>query len=274
MLGGLVNYSAGGQRAAYHVNHRRMLGLPLCEVTQFPEDKLPGGANATRGKNPLQVVYPLDWAFFNVYDRKTVVCPEGDGEEWRRVKVLDTLPVTFLQYDRWAGDGLQLKCLALPALCAGFERMKSGEESGERFMDTPVATLWRSHTTAAKSGTECASIVQAGAHVFMARRKGECGKWGCVGVAFFSLLAASRDGSGGRLAVTVLGTENVEHSLPDWRGGPLLSVWRSEAAENGDGCQQALRLPLIGPVWSTWTADGDGHWGLFPRLTLWRRFPY
>lgn len=259
--------------------------LPFLEIVQYdPAIASPQAERAIEdGMNPLARVFPFDQPLLELWSRKSVAITQlAEGTEvtreaGRRIRVLDTLPVGLFQHDRWLGGQSHMEILQLPLFSVGYACRESATESNVRVVEVPLVKLFRHRNNASGRRTRVGDATLAS--VFE-RMKDPLGneRWGLVNVPFIAL-AMYEETVNGR-AFTMLGTAAYDSWLPDWTGEPLIALWHQTQSQ-GRMSQQALRLPLLGPVWAWWKApveeegaDWETHWSIFPRITHWKSFEH
>ena len=268
-----------------NIEETHSIHLPFLEIVQYdPAIVSPQAERAIEdGMNPLARVFPLDQPLLEVWSRKRVAITQlAEGgevtrEAGRRIRVLDTLPVGLFQHDRWLGGQSHMEILQLPLFSVVYACRESATESNVRVLEAPLVKGFRHRTNASGKRTRVADATLAS--VFE-RAEDPTGnkRWGLVnlplcGLALYEETAAER-------AFTMVGTAGYDTWLPDWTGEPLIALWHQTQSQRHVS-RQALRLPLLGPVWAWWKepvedegADWETHWSIFPRITHWKSFDH
>ncbi len=281
-FGGLVSYRSGvrpSDSEICSVKRYTLLAVPFLEVRQWDKEAVLGstGRIEDNGENPLEAMLPVDQPLISLFDKRSVSLITTQGGELQmepigeRVKVLDTLPICIFQQDTWPGGQYHQDWFHFP-LVPGYTREKTRSHSYIRILDTPVASVLRHRND--YEGESKTSVLDTLVPVaFSSVRTGEGEKrWAVGSIPLCSLLARERSTT--KSCLTILGTTGMKGSWLGRGNGPVLAMWHMTQRDNGETSVQALRLPGIGPIVAFWRAQEETHWGIFPRLTFWGKFPY
>lgn len=265
----------------YRIHHTEILDIPFASVSQPYVGLLPdkyGTHPLDQSSNLLQKVFPVDQPVLSVFSLKHISTDPKILSSLpyhfvgSRLKVLDSVIVCLYQKDKWGQEMEQYDAtfLRFPVDIRAFQMSGTKTGSALHVVDSPFGGVFRMRREEDQKELRVVDTFLAG--VFQQRSAGPRSQWTAVPLPMFS--AASWEKAGTERRRTVLGTWSENSYLPDWTGHPLLAVWYGTDEADGSSSRQALRLPLLGPVFSTWEAKGEKHWGIFPRLTFWRHYEY
>jgi hypothetical protein len=222
-------------------------------------------------KNPLKEVVPFDQPLFCLFDIILMGPREALGEQGHpdlvfRKRVLDSLVFCLYQSDTWGGKYYEKEWLDLP-LVTTYAR-KKGENAGSvQLVEIPLATVYTHTWNKEESNSRFIDLLVASLYK---RQKvdGKKDKWSIFETWAGTVVESKDYGKHGRF--TVLETP---HIISDWL---TFSLLRKDRNEDGTSCNKIMRLPLIGPVWSSWKESDEAktHHLPFPRLMFWKSPSY
>jgi hypothetical protein len=225
-----------------------VLKYPFMKVVVFPYTKSgqPVVALSSHEENPFLKVIAFDQPLFSLLDIVTILPAEEmkgqitlKRQAIVRRRVLDSLVFCLFQKDKWKDGQFSEEWLHFP-LTSTFAREKSKKRFYLGIVDSFLASVFH-HSN--KNGKVETYFIDA------------------LGVSVFKR-EVSRDGTAHWDFVKALSF-----------GKSHFSLWHSESRKEGIACSQFLRFPLIGPIWAAWQKQNEKHWGIFPRLVFWKKFP-
>jgi hypothetical protein len=303
LVSGLIHLQVveGPGHAVLHISAFK---IPFSHI--YVLDKLlyddQGNFPTTHDSNPFCEAMPIDQPVFSLMDFVAVVPGEvkdgevtveaegsrpGEAEQDTgltltvkedhlvvvRKRVLDSLVFCLYRKDQWDDGQYDVEWLRFP-LTPTYARVKSHDKSELRIVDSgSLFTLFYfvnlHHVKPEPTQIEVLGSLLG--TVYQGETSANHKRWAFLDVPFVSAVVEAKTED--RHAVTLLGTGSFESALDDRPKGPSLALWYQE--ERADrAVYEFLRVPLIGPVAAHWSESGDTHWGVFPRLMFWEKFPY
>lgn len=222
-------------------------------------------------ENPFKEAIPLDQPLFCLFDL-TVIGPletlQGEKKEdlpvrWR---VLDSLVFCLYQGDMWGGKYYEKEWLDLPMVTT-YAHKKRENSGSVQLLEVPLATVYTHTWDKEERNIRFIDLLVASLYK---RQKvdGKNNNWSILKTWAGTVVESKDYGKHGRF--TVLETP---HIMGDWL---TFSLLRKDRNKDGTSCNKIVRLPLIGPVWSSWkeSAQAKTHHLPFPRLIFWKSPSY
>ena len=234
-----------------------LVEIPFGEVLRFEDLYTEPDESVPADENPFERAEVFHEPFFSLfYGVIALYHPESEMEESdrskratvvaARLKVLDSPFFCLNQWDTWRDSDrpsdeqpYQTQWFGLPMVTT-FERKETANSHLWRILDVPLAMG------------------------FLYDKEGSQKKVRLLDLTVASLYRQDECDEGGKSAV--LETPAI---MSDWSTAAL---WRKERMEDETVCQQFVRLPLLGPVWSVWNEPQDDgrRMAFLPRLLFWK----
>jgi hypothetical protein len=229
-------------------------------------------------------MYPFDQPLFCAVQRITIQSRQGSRHPTQarpeapfslsRTRILDSLPLTLLACDKWGeGKYYQWKWLRAP-LCRTLLLFKDSKASAFQILESPCFTFihysdireqYFGYKPQKETYVLASSFLFARSSFFERKTSAEVGDRWCLGKTPVGILVNSQN----RADTSHFALFETTRIFHDWS---TFALWRTERENKETLCRQALRLPLIGPVWAAWEDKDEARWGIFPRLFFWKKF--
>jgi len=247
----------------YKVQHSDVLKIPFAEYLHYEDLLSKMKESPSPDDNPFNETWQLDQPLFCLVDILMVFKRSEQDEKtnkfsklWLRERYLDSLVFCLFQRDQWGENGYYCEWFDIPMITTyAYER-------GTRFhyqkiLETPFTTIYTHYPN--KTKLLDFMVVSLYKNEIYKKRSSICEKTD-------NSKEIKQDGKKSR--TTILRTRVI---LGDWS---TFTLWQREKFEDNTICDQYLRLPFIGPIWSSWESpESKGKKNaIFPRL-LFGKYP-
>jgi hypothetical protein len=192
---------------------------------------------------------------------------EEDKEDLKvRLRALDSPVFCFYQSDTWGGKYYEKEWLDLP-LATTYARKKGKDSGSIQLLEIPLATAY-THTWDKKERNIRFIDLLVASLYKQQKVDGKNNNWSIL-KTWVGTLVESKDYKK-HSRFTVLETPHIITDMLTF------SLLRKDCNKDGTSCNKIMRLPLLGPVWSSWkeSADAKTHHLPFPRLIFWKSPSY
>ena len=276
---------------SYAVEHIYVLSIPFAQflTTHRVLPLFKNERGEFPNENPFKSTWQFDEPLFCLYDGLAITYnPQRDTEEFEqkkntltfndtdespekqkcvRKRYLDSLVFTLYEKSTWGADSYDVEWLDLP-LITSFEHIKGPRAGSWQILETPLTTCYTKKWKGERSDVRFLDFWAASLYEKEMHEDG-ASSWKYLSTWPITLVK----GSEGEKCKKVSVLETTHILTAYWT---RFSLWQKEKKEDGSACRQYLRLPLLGPVWSTWKegADGETKNAPFPRLLYWHAPKY
>lgn len=216
--------------------------------------------------NPFTDTIPVDQPLLSLGDYvvvtpKKISTPEDAKKVLQRIRILDSLIFCLYQGDRWGGEYYEKEWFDMPFITTYYQ-MKGSGSSALKVIDIPLAAILNYERVGGKVKTEVINLLLASLYE-RHKTERESDQWTILNTVVGVLVKSEKTEE--RSVFAVLETP---HIITDWL---TFSLLRTDHLEDGASSKRYLRLPLLGPVWSSWKEVDDSRWHHrpLPRLLFW-----
>jgi hypothetical protein len=275
---------------SYAVEHMYILNIPFAQflTTHRILPLFKNERGEFPNENPFKSTWQFDEPLFCLSDGLAITYnPQRDTEEFEqkkntlsfndtdefpakqkcvRKRYLDSLVFTLYEKSTWGADSYDVEWLDLP-LITSFAHSKGSSSGSWQILETAFTTFYTSKRSGEVSDIRFMDFWAASLYEKEMSEEGSL-SWKYLSTWPITLVKGTQSKESEKVSVL-----ETHHILTDWL---TFSLWRKEKKEQGAIGRQYLRLPLLGPVWSTWkeSADGDTKHAPFPRLFYWHSPEY
>jgi len=221
--------------------------------------------------NPFKETVPFDQPLFSIFDLILMGPPEALDEENRedlmlRLRVLDSPVFCLYQSGQWGGKYYEKEWFDLP-LVTTYARKKEENSGSIQLFEIPLATAYTHTWDQEERKIRFIDLFLASLYK-QQKVDGKKDNWSILETWVGTLVESKDYGKHSKFALL-----ETPHIISDWL---TFSLLRKDRNKDGTSCDQILRLPLLGPVWSSWKESDDRQTKHlpFPRLIFWKSPSY
>ncbi len=259
----------------YEITETSFLKIPFWENVVYENIFKEGNKIDWQNQNPIKKTWQIDKPLFSIangFQAKHNPEKEDDKPEslkWiKRARIFDTLVLSLIKYDEWGKEEGLRDCYCLEVLDAPlittFELQKCLYSNSCKILKIPFVNAYEYKKDPNEKERKILNIFFLG-NIFKSKtsKTDNKEKWTLVETLPLTLASSKKDDNSSK--ITILEAPSGFFNLLKFE------LWHKEKLSNGTECQQYLKLPLIGPLYSYWKKeDKEKKHVVFPRLLFWK----